>query len=231
MTAPATPDVRSATASWQLLLRVGRSLFIWGGFALLVLLGVRFLMRDALKYFEWSEAVYRRFWPQRLPLALHALTASIGLLVAPIQFSTRLRKRWPVFHRTTGWIYVVCALISAPLTFYLSFFSACRMCTPPFAIWSAVFLTVTVLAIVSAVRRDFEAHRQFMIRSWVLMNGFVFVRLDDLFPYPLPTGQGIERPAMIIWVVWVVPLLLTEMWLSWSPILARRKSRSVRVDT
>ena len=83
-------------------LRLLRGLFIWGGFAFLIIFGLLFLQRDSLKYLDWSEAVYQRFWPQRVGLAIHVLAASIALLVAPIQFSTRLRKRWPAFHRWTG---------------------------------------------------------------------------------------------------------------------------------
>ena len=207
-------------------LRLLRGLFIWGGFAFLIIFGLLFLQRDSLKYLDWSEAVYQRFWPQRVGLAIHVLAASIALLVAPIQFSTRLRKRWPVFHRWTGWIYVACALVSAPVSFHLSFFSACTMCVPPFAIWSVLFLIVTVLAVLMALRRNFEAHRQFMIRSWVLMNGFVFVRLDTYLEFPLPTGPGVDRPAMLIWAVWVVPLIMTEMWLSWGPLITRTPRRA-----
>lgn len=211
-------------------LRYSRGAFIWGGFAFLIVFGLLFLVRDSLKYLEWSEAAYKRFWPQRVGLALHVLTASLALVIAPIQFSTRLRKRWPVMHRRTGWLYVTCALISAPVSFHLSFFSACVMCVPPFAIWSVLFLIVTALAVLMAVRRNFEAHRQFMIRSWVLMNGFVFVRLDTYLEFPFPTGPGVDRPAMLIWAVWVVPLIMTEMWLSWGPLVARARRGSPAGD-
>ena len=163
-------------------------------------------------------------------LAIHVLTASLALVIAPLQFSNRLRKRWPVLHRRIGWSYVILVLISAPVSFRLSFFSSCRMCTPPFAIWSALFFIVTATAVVMAVRRQFEAHRQFMIRSWVLMNGFVFLRLDTFLEYPLPSGPGIERPAMLVWAVWVVPLLVTEMWLSWLPLVKGQRPRTPRLE-
>ena len=220
--------LRSVTVSD--LLRWSRSATIWGGFAFLLLFGVLFLIRDSLKYLEWTETAYRRFWPQRIWLATHVLTASLGLLIGGLQFSSRLRKRWPRVHRRIGWTYVACALISAVFSFRLSFLTSCRMCVPPFAIWSTLFLIVTALAVLMAVRRQFDAHRQFMIRSWVLMNGFVFVRLDTYLEYPFPVGVGISRPAMLIWVAWVVPLLLTEMWLSWSPLVERSRARTVREE-
>ena len=205
-----------------------RATLIWGGFALLVAFGLLFLVRDSLKYLEWSETVYRRFWPQRIGLATHVFAASLAYIIAPLQFSTRLRKRWPTIHRRIGWTYVVCALVSAPVSFHLSFHSSCAMCTPPFALWSVLFLIVTAIALLMAVRRRFDVHRQFMIRSWVLMNGFVLVRLDTYLEFPLPTGAGVDRPAMLIWVVWVVPILLTEMFLSWSPLISPRRPRAVR---
>lgn len=200
-----------------------RAAVLWGGFAVVVLFGVLFLIRDSLKYLEWTEVVYQRFWPQRWMLAGHVLTASLCLLVAPLQFSARLRGRWPKFHRAVGWTYVIGALMSAVLTLRLGFFSACRMCIPPFAIWSFLFLIVTVLAVWFAVRRRLDLHRQFMIRSWVLLNGFVVVRLDAHLGFPFPSGPEISRPAMLIWAAWVVPFLVTEMWLTWLPLVIRSR--------
>jgi hypothetical protein len=104
------------------------------------------------------------------------------------------------------------------------------MCVPPFAIWSARFLIVTALPVLMALWRNFEAHRLFMIRSWILMNGFVFVRPDTHLEFPLPTGPGVSRPAMLIWAVWVVPLIVTEMWLSWGPLISRARHRAPEVD-
>lgn len=218
--------VPSTRRDW--LLHRGRRAVVWGGFTLLILFGVLFLLRDALKYLDWTPTAYQRFWPQRWALAAHALTAGVCLLLAPLQFSAGLRRRWPAAHRTIGWAYVLGALASAALTVRLGFFSACRMCIPPFVIWSVLFFIVTALGVVMAVRRQFYVHRQFMIRSWVLMNGFVFVRLDTHFPYPLPTGPDIDRPAMLIWAAWVVPLILTEMLLNWTPLVARALAASKR---
>ncbi|MEQ1855740.1 MAG: DUF2306 domain-containing protein [Longimicrobiales bacterium] len=210
--------------------RLASSLVGYGALALLVLLGWFFINRDALKYLTWSPDVYQRFWPQRWLLVPHVVTAGAALLLGALQFIKPIRQRWPRFHRTIGWLYVVAGLVGAPLAFRLSMFSSCLMCIPPFALWSVMWFIATLLAIVMAVRRDFEAHRQFMLRSYVLMNGFVFVRLDTHLPYPLPEGPGVDRPAMIIWVAWVVPLLVTELWLSWRPLALGRRRQKVARD-
>jgi len=226
---PRSVDARPSRGFVPTAFDMGRRGFLAGGFVLVVLIGVKFLLRDSLKYADWTEVAYQRFWPQRIWLAIHVVSASCALLVAPLQFVGIVRKRFPAVHRWTGWVYVVGALIAGIASFRLSFLSSCRMCIPPFAIWSGLFLLVTGLAIVMAVRRNFEAHRQFMIRSWVLMNGFVLVRLDTHIPFPFPTGPGVDRPAMLIWAVWVIPLIITEMWLTWTPVLMRNRRQLHRV--
>ena len=227
MTSPGTPGtlLSSPPARWL------RQAFLLGGLAFLTYLGIRFVRRDALKYLEWSSDVYLRFWPQRWLLATHVLTAAIALLAAPLQFVTAVRKRWPRFHRALGWIYVGCCLVSWPLVMRLATFSSCAACAPPFLLWGLVWAVVTAAAVVMAVRREFDAHRQFMVRSWVLMNGFVFVRLDTHLQYPLPSGPGIDRASMVLWVSWVIPLLFAEAWLSWGPTLAGKRRDRPRTVT
>ncbi len=192
-----------------------------GAWAIAILLSVAFINRDALKYLEWTPDVYSRFWPTRTSLALHVAFAGVALLAAPLQFSKSVRKRVPRLHRQLGWIYVVCVLISIPAAFRLSF-ESCPGCRPPFILWSTITIVVTTLAIWNAKRRKFSVHRDFMFRSYVLMLGFVFVRLDHHLigtplEVPLPVDVPGGRAPMLLWVAWVVPLFLTELWLVWLP--------------
>ncbi len=202
-----------------------RRVVIYGTWALLVLFGILFLLRDALKYVEITPEVFRRFWKVRWALLLHILPAGIALVVGPLQFIHAIRRRWPATHRALGWIYFACGAMSFPASARLALASDCRMCVVPFVLWTTVFFVATALAVVTAVRKNFEAHRQFMIRSYVLLNGFVLVRLDNHFPFPLPEVAASDRPAILMWAVWVVPLILTELWLSWSPLAAARSRR------
>lgn len=224
MTNPISERLRLDSAPARLL----RATFLFGGLVLLTYLGVRFLRRDALKYGDWSPEVYQRFWPQRWLLAVHVLTASIALVAAPLQFVTGVRKRWPRVHRALGWIYVSCALVSWPFILRLATYSSCAQCVPPFIVWATVWGFVTMAAIVMAVRRQFDAHRQFMLRSWMLMNGFVFVRLDTHLEFPLHPGTAMERSATVLWVSWVIPLLFVEAWLSWGPALMGKRRAGAR---
>lgn len=195
------------------------------GWTALLGFGLFFIWRDVGKHFFVSDH-FLGMTPNA-PLIVHITTSTVAYLLGPLQFWPPIRRRWPEWHRRLGWAYVSCSLVSVPSMYLLGIRSFCSMCTPPFLLWTTIFVGMTLGAVVSARNGNFRAHRQFMIRSYVLMNGFVFTRLDDFFPFPLPTGEGIDRNSMIIWLVWVVPLLCTELWLNWIPTAQRRRRQTI----
>jgi len=78
---------------------------------------------------------------------------------------------------------------------------------------AAVWLLVAAMAFRAARNRRFEAHRQWMIRSYVLSWTFVGCRiatLVDVYPW-----LGAESVTTAIWINWVVPLVLCEVALQW----------------
>lgn len=63
-----------------------------------------------------------------------------------------------------------------------------------------------------------EAYRHHWdLRSYVLICAFVVIRLTDFVPLPLPVEDEEARRSVFEWLCWVVPLLTTEIWLSWRP--------------
>lgn len=194
---------------------LAKNLF-YAAWAAVVILGVYYTLRG----------IDRTLIPSGLlsAMGIHIAVGAVALIVGPLQFFTVIRRRWPRFHRTIGWIYVGCVLIATPMIFRVSYTGSCTECIPPFYIWNALWLITTGIAVWMAINRRFEIHRQFMIRSYVLMNGFVFTRIDEFMPFPLPEGPDVNRPAMIIWLVWVIPLLITEFWLSWLPAIRGRNT-------
>lgn len=228
------PTAVNSTPRAETLRRAVNLSFMAGFWLVVVFLSVWFINRDAIKYLEWSEGVYLRFWPNRVSLAVHVLSAGVALLVGPVQFSKTIRRRWPVAHRRLGWVYVAGVMVSGPAAFQLSFHS-CPGCTPPFVLWSVLSFVITGLAVWTAVQKKFSAHRDFMIRSYVLMFGFVLVRLDvhllgTPLEIPLPADAAGGRAPMLLWVVWVVPLMITELLLSWWPTASKKKKKARRFE-
>lgn len=62
--------------------------------------------------------------------------------------------------------------------------------------------------------RRIEAHRDWVIRSYVLTFSFVVCRLA--MRLPAVESLGPETATAVVWVTWALPLFLTEVALQWS---------------
>jgi uncharacterized membrane protein YfcA len=172
-----------------------------------------FFLRDVPHYAIYTPESYGEYWATRGYLIPHLVGAGVGILVGLLQFSSRTRRRWPRFHRRLGWAYVLGCIIGAPGALGLAATSGCVACRPALASLTIYWLAATLFAFVLARRKDFARHQQFMIRSFVAMNAFVIIRLSDMLPDP---GLGDHEFRIVReYMSCFVPLVLTEVWLSW----------------
>src|SRR6476620_7411106 len=65
----------------------------------------------------WQHYASFKWW-----LLPHGLAGAAALLLAPMQFSDRLRRRFTRAHRIVGRVYVAGVFILAPLGFYIQYF-------------------------------------------------------------------------------------------------------------
>ena len=87
-----------------------------------------------------SHPAWQHYAPFKWWLLPHGIFGAIVLLFAPLQFSDRLRKRFTRAHRIMGRLYVVGAILLAPLGAYIQYYQE-RMGAPR---------SFTILAIVDA---------------------------------------------------------------------------------
>jgi Predicted membrane protein (DUF2306) len=158
---------------------------------------------------------------------VHLFAAVPLLLLAPLQFSRRVRLRWPRWHRRVGQFYLVAALIGALLAIHLGMTIKYEGSRIPLALFGCVWLGFSVAAWVCARRRDFVTHERFMIRGYVLAMAFVWVRMmydfqHEIFPF---IGDVAVRDTTREWLSFVAPLLVVETWLSWWPALRVARNR------
>jgi uncharacterized membrane protein len=197
----------------------------------MVLLAIGFLASEVATYARFTPESYGRFWPQRVWLSLHLAGGSIALLVGPLQFFRRIRKRWPQLHRWIGRVYVLSVVIAAIGAFRLG---VVRHPVLGFGFSAALFLmgvawvAATAMAYVAIRRRAFDIHSQWMVRSYILTFSFVSFRVIiastgalGLMRIAPPT----ELAPMFVWAAWVLPLLVAEITFS-----ARRLRRRVSPD-
>lgn len=192
-------------------------------FALAALLAVAlyFWFDSSLRYFlNIEESVFRRYWPSRNWLLFHIAGGTLALLAGPFQFWSGFKLRQPKWHRGLGYTYAVGILLGGGSAFVLS----TRSALPDFG-FSLFFLgfawwLTLGMALVAIRNRRFDAHRDWMIRSYIVTFGFVTFRY--VVKIEAFNALGKSKAAAVGWMCWVVPLLIAEIFLHWKSVAPLR---------
>ena len=155
----------------------------------------------------WQHYAEIAFW-----LVPHALAGTCALFLAPLQFSERLRKRYTTAHHIVGRIYVIGALVLAPLGAYGQYFAEASGAPREFttlAIVDAVMLmTTTLVAWLFAIRRRITQHRQWMTRSHAVALVFFEGRMVGGL---LGIDSNVNATMAAIWTCLALSLLFAEL--------------------
>ena len=116
----------------------------------------------------WERYALVKWW-----LLPHALAGTCAVIVAPMQFSDRLRKRYTKLHRVMGRVYVAGVFVLAPLGAGLQWLEEGALGgTRGFTILAVVnvvmLIVPTALALRFAMKRNITLHRQWMTRSYAV---------------------------------------------------------------
>jgi hypothetical protein len=189
-----------------------------------VLLALGFLAFKGLSYyastiehfaFDYSEANFGRFWPNRMWLLLHIAGGTAALFSGPFQLWSGLRNTHRGLHRWTGRLYASGVLLGGAAAFYLSFFSQPRSFGVALFMLGLAWWVTVGAAIVAIKQHRIEAHKTWMIRGYVVTLSFVTFRM--MIEMPLWSVLGDARLAVVLWVSWVVPLTVTDVLLRLTP--------------
>lgn len=147
-------------------------------------------------------------------LVAHILTATVAVLAGVSQFWPRLRARHPRVHRVMGRVYVASVLPSALLGFVCAQLSLTGLAaSAPLTLLSALWFLSAVQGLRTARRRQFNAHRAWMIRGFALTGAAVTGRLWGLLlGSVLPEADGLVLYATANWLSLVINLLVAEWW-------------------
>ncbi|OLT27878.1 hypothetical protein BJF83_16980 [Nocardiopsis sp. CNR-923] len=180
--------------------------------------------------------------PWHYPMLWTHIAGGTVLMVLVIgQVWPWLRERHPSVHRWCGRVYVfggvplvgIPALLIAPLSH-----------TGPSSqvgttLWAVAWLGFTVTGYVMVRRRRYAEHREWMLRSFVLIYGIALQRLvvPLLLLAMLPRigrdyDGGVSDLVMDLFpasmfVSWMVPLIVLEWWLGHTRRIGRRPSSAV----
>jgi hypothetical protein len=134
-------------------------------------------------------------------LLVHGVAGGAALILAPMQFSDRLRMRFTKLHRVTGRIYITGALILAPMGAYIQYMDerlglGPRSFTVETIIQASLLMITTAIGFAFALKRMIPQHRQWMTRSYAAALTFFEIRLI------LGVMGWDDDPVIVETVVW-----------------------------
>ena len=204
--------------------------FIRTGWALLMLLSLFIIYNNAFRYFNFSSPAYSDdLKPFAGVLIIHISAGMIALLTGPLQFIKSLRKKYIRLHRITGRVYMGCVLIGGTSGLYLAIFHL--ILTVHYVTFgtglsclSIAWLTTSGMGLSAVLHKNFQQHRELMIRSYTVTCAFTTFRLlFALIENVLPV-EKIDAYNICSWSCWAVPLLVVEV------ILQSKKQRPLLIQ-
>ena len=191
-------------------------------FTLIALASLYVLYHNERFLIEPDSPVWQRYEPFKWWLLPHAVFGTIVLLFAPLQFSDRLRQRYTKAHRVMGRLYVVGALVLAPLGAYIQYFQEStgmpRSFTVLAVVDAAMLMGTTALAFLFAFKRKIALHRQWATRSYAV--ALVFIAGRFVMGITGWENLGVEIVQAIIWSCLALSLFLGDIAIHWREICA-----------
>src|SRR5215216_1101158 len=164
-------------------------------------------------FLDPNSPVWLHVEPVKWLLLPHAVAGSVALLLAPFQFSARLRRRAPRLHRIMGRLYVAGVFISAPLAVPVAVILGPPSLVMAAAIQSAGWLLTTAIALYAVRRGDIRQHQEWMTRSYPFAMVFVLARV--VLAVPAVSAAGEVGLVSVVWSCIALACFVPSVVISW----------------
>lgn len=158
--------------------------------------------KDKVNDSIWASALY-----------LHVIGSLTAILTGPIQFLPAFRNHFLTIHRTLGKAYIgSILLLGVPTGAYMALYANGGLwASIGFGILSILWFVTTYIAYKHIKRRQIQAHRNAMIRSYAITFAAVMLRVwTDV----LPRDFGVDHQTTIVvcaWLSWIPNIILAEI--------------------
>lgn len=164
-----------------------------------------------------------RFFAVPLPVVLHIIGATVFSVMGAFQFHPGIRRNHPGYHRAAGRLVLLCGLTAALSGVWMALLYDLPehdrgLLAVTRVLFGSAMAAALVLAFLAARRRDFSAHRAWMMRGYAIgvaagTQVFTLGPLLVLFEAPGPVARTVGHAAG-----WLINLAVAEY-------LIRRKAR------
>jgi len=167
----------------------------------------------------------------RIAFFIHVYASMWVLFAGFTQFSRRLQKNNPGLHRALGYVYVVdVLLVTGPAGLLMGFYANGGLFSRiAFVLLAILWIYFTAMALIKAKKKDFKAHRNYMIRSYALTLSALTLRA-----WKYAITNSIELPPMdvyraVAWLGWVINIGVAEYIIFQSKQKSLFKKRSPQI--
>ncbi|MBM3755096.1 MAG: DUF2306 domain-containing protein [Acidobacteria bacterium] len=186
-----------------------------------MLAAIVFWFAAAVPYFTTNREAFGRYpdlyWDRRIALWIHIAGGTVAMFIGPIQIWLGETRQRLALHKTLGLAYLGGVAVTCAAAFQLSLTSPVGLIFSGGLFGMALACSVaTSIAYLAIARRDFVQHREWIIRSYIVILSFVVFRLIAVSLEAAGVGgTGMEgdtiRASFAAWASWSIPLLVTEV--------------------
>jgi len=151
----------------------------------------------------------------RTAFFIHVYASMWVLFAGFTQFSKTLLKKNPRLHRVLGYIYVAdILLITGPAGLVMGFYAnGGTLSRIAFVLLAVLWMIFTAMALVKAKKKQFRAHRNYMIRSYALTLSALTLRA---WKYGITNTMHVppmDVYRIVAWLGWVGNWVFAEWWI------------------
>lgn len=177
-------------------------------------------------FLDPQSPVWQRVEPVKWWLLPHAVAGTVALLLAPFQFSARLRRRSVRLHRVLGRLYVAGVAVAAPTAVPVAVILGPPSIVMAATLQSAGWLLTTAVALYCVRRGDIRQHQEWMVRSYPFAMIFVVARV--ILAIPAVAALGEVALVSVVWSLIAVACFVPSAVISWRELSRRAAATAGR---
>jgi len=201
-------------------------------FGFIFLMMVYVLNHNERFVIDSSDPIWNHYQTFKWWLLPHGVAGACSLLLGPMQFSDRLRRRSAKLHRIVGRVYVVGVLIAAPLGVFIQHrfderLGMSRSFTLATIVDATLWMLTTLIALAFALRGKIQQHSQWMTRSYAVAIVFLEVRVV----YGIGGWSNTAVAETILWACLALSLAFADMAIHWRELRTTRCAAPKAIPT
>lgn len=146
---------------------------------------------------------------------LHVLPGLAFMILGPLQLTPAIRDRFPVFHRWSGRVFLLasgCIAVTAIILGVLRPFGGPLETAATF-VFTAVFVVSLGMAFRHVRRREYAAHREWMIRGFAVGLGVATIRPVAGVAMAVTGRELADVLGIAFWIAFSLHLLAAQLWI------------------